>query len=264
MRCVRLALSWLPEAFALVAAAPGGRVHCFGRSADPSAPSLRLHHLSREPVLRSLLRDVSRRERHLWQPRVDGFVQYNPVSNGTRRRFASGPPTWVCSTTRVRLSRPVSTAARWMVSFGAKRRGRSILPPAAKSARDERSGASGLVGDEAMAYVDCDTIPYLWTYANRFALFDELLSRRACALGAEQRRDHRGAKWRNRVRALRRGRSALHGAAAWYERSRRSDVRRSRPGLGPYNSVERARSVRSTKPTPTCCLNLEGDRGLAA
>ena len=29
------------------------------------------------------------------------------------------------------------------------------------------------VGDEAMAHVDCDTIPYLWTYASRFALFDD-------------------------------------------------------------------------------------------
>ncbi len=28
------------------------------------------------------------------------------------------------------------------------------------------------VGDEAMAHVDCDTIPYLWMYASRFALFD--------------------------------------------------------------------------------------------
>jgi phospholipase C len=29
------------------------------------------------------------------------------------------------------------------------------------------------VGDEALAHVDCDTIPYLWSYANRFALFDD-------------------------------------------------------------------------------------------
>jgi phospholipase C len=28
------------------------------------------------------------------------------------------------------------------------------------------------VADEAMAHVDCDTIPYLWMYANRFALYD--------------------------------------------------------------------------------------------
>ena len=28
------------------------------------------------------------------------------------------------------------------------------------------------IGDESMAHVDCDTIPYLWMYASRFALYD--------------------------------------------------------------------------------------------
>ncbi len=35
---------------------------------------------------------------------------------------------------------------------------------------DDAQAAS--VGDESMAHVDCDTIPYLWNYASRFALFD--------------------------------------------------------------------------------------------
>ena len=47
------------------------------------------------------------------------------------------------------------------------------LPPPARKALGMTSDAQAAsVGDEAMAYVDCDTIPYLWQYASRFALYD--------------------------------------------------------------------------------------------
>lgn len=41
-------------------------------------------------------------------------------------------------------------------------------PPAAVSLKSRQ------FGELAMAYVDCDTIPFLWNYANKFALFDNI------------------------------------------------------------------------------------------
>ena len=41
-------------------------------------------------------------------------------------------------------------------------------PPAAVSLKSKQ------FGELAMAYVDCDTVPFLWNYANKFALFDNI------------------------------------------------------------------------------------------
>ncbi len=41
-------------------------------------------------------------------------------------------------------------------------------PPATVSLKSKQ------FGELAMAYVDCDTIPFLWNYANKFALFDNI------------------------------------------------------------------------------------------
>jgi len=41
-------------------------------------------------------------------------------------------------------------------------------PPAAVSLKSKQ------FGELAMAYVDCDTIPFLWNYANKFTLFDNI------------------------------------------------------------------------------------------
>ncbi len=41
-------------------------------------------------------------------------------------------------------------------------------PPAAVSLKSKQ------FGELAMAYVDCDTVPFLWNYANRFTLFDNI------------------------------------------------------------------------------------------
>ncbi len=56
---------------------------------------------------------------------------------------------------------------------GAEGKWAQSLPAKAKAAlgmTDDAEAAS--VGDESMAHVDCDTIPYLWMYASRFALYD--------------------------------------------------------------------------------------------
>jgi phospholipase C len=49
---------------------------------------------------------------------------------------------------------------------------------AVEEAKFNVSGATTLKGKQygelAMAYVDCDTIPFLWNYANRFVLFDNI------------------------------------------------------------------------------------------
>ncbi len=49
--------------------------------------------------------------------------------------------------------------------------GSPINPAAAPAAVSLKSKQ---FGELAMAYVDCDTIPFLWNYANKFALFDNI------------------------------------------------------------------------------------------
>jgi phospholipase C len=98
------------------------------------------------------------------QARAHGFRQYNPVSGR-----------W---TTPFRLTTPdlgLENNARAIVEAGIDG-GRMDGFVAAQIGWAKTQGLTGQrlasVGDEIMGHVDCDTIPYYWRYASRFALFD--------------------------------------------------------------------------------------------
>lgn len=105
--------------------------------------------------------------------RVAGFAQYNPVSQRYTQAFrVTTPDLGLLSNARSIIEAGIHGGA--MDGFvGAQAAWAQNLAPATKKALGMTDPAQAAwVGDEAMAYVDCDTIPYLWTYANRFALFD--------------------------------------------------------------------------------------------
>ena len=105
--------------------------------------------------------------------RPPGFAQYNPVSKRYTQPYRlTAPDLGLLNNARSIVDAGIHAGA--MDGFvGAQAAWAQSLPAAAKKAlgmTDPTQAAS--VGDEAMAHVDCDTIPYLWAFANRFALFD--------------------------------------------------------------------------------------------
>ena len=105
--------------------------------------------------------------------RPPGFAQYNPVSKRYTQPYRlTAPDLGLLNNARSIVDAGIHAGA--MDGFvGAQAVWAQSLPAAAKKAlgmTDPTQAAS--VGDEAMAHVDCDTIPYLWAFANRFALFD--------------------------------------------------------------------------------------------
>ncbi len=105
--------------------------------------------------------------------RAHGFSQYNPAAKRETQAFrVVAPELGLVNNARTLVDAGIHGGA--MDGFaGAQAAWAEKLPPAAQKAlgmSDPAEAAS--VGDEAMAHIDCDTIPYLWTYANRFALYD--------------------------------------------------------------------------------------------
>jgi phospholipase C len=102
-----------------------------------------------------------------------GFTQYNPVAKRETHAFrVVAPQLGLLNNARSIVEAGIHAGA--MDGFvGAQTAWAEKLPIAARQQlgmTDPAQAAS--VGDEAMAHVDCDTIPYLWMYASRFALFD--------------------------------------------------------------------------------------------
>ncbi len=103
-----------------------------------------------------------------------GFRQYNPVAKRETQAFRIvEPDVGVLSNARTLFDAAINNGA--MDGFVAQEAATAQKLPSEVQKRlgmtDPSEAAS--VGDESMAHVDCDTIPYLWTYASRFALYDD-------------------------------------------------------------------------------------------
>jgi phospholipase C len=105
--------------------------------------------------------------------RAHGFSQYNPVAKRETHAFrVVAPELGLLNNARTLVDTGIHGGA--MDGFaGAQAAWAQTLPLAAQKGLGMTDAAEAAsVADEAMAHVDCDTIPYLWMYANRFALYD--------------------------------------------------------------------------------------------
>jgi phospholipase C len=105
--------------------------------------------------------------------RAHGFSQYNPVAKRETHAFrVVAPELGLLNNARTLVDTGIHGGA--MDGFaGAQAAWAQTLPLAAQKGLGMTDAAQAAsVADEAMAHVDCDTIPYLWMYANRFALYD--------------------------------------------------------------------------------------------
>lgn len=105
--------------------------------------------------------------------RAHGFEQYNPSAQRETHAFrVVAPEVGLLNNARTLVDAGIHGGA--MDGFAAAQAAwAQTLPLAAQKElgmADPAEAAS--VADEAMAHVDCDTIPYLWMYASRFALYD--------------------------------------------------------------------------------------------
>jgi len=105
--------------------------------------------------------------------RAHGFTQYNPIAKREMQAFRIvAPDVGLVNNARTIVDAGIHGGA--MDGFvAAQTTWAKSLPLAAKVVLGMTNTAEAAsVGDEAMAHVDCDTIPYLWHYASRFALYD--------------------------------------------------------------------------------------------
>ncbi len=105
--------------------------------------------------------------------RTHGFSQYNAVAKRDVHAFRIvAPEVGLLNNARTVVETGIHGGA--MDGFvGAQIAWAQSLPAATQRKLGMTlPGQAASVGDEAMAHVDCDTIPYLWMYASRFALFD--------------------------------------------------------------------------------------------
>ncbi|MGA8574353.1 MAG: alkaline phosphatase family protein [Candidatus Cybelea sp.] len=105
--------------------------------------------------------------------RTHGFAQFNPVAGRETQAFrVVAPEIGLLNNARALMEVGIHGGA--MDGFvRAEAAWAQYLPPKAQQVLGMTSLADAAsVGDEAMAHVDCDTIPYLWKYASRFALYD--------------------------------------------------------------------------------------------
>ena len=133
----------------------------------------------------------------------------------------------------------------------------SRLPIGKRSGMTTAAQAAS-VGDEAMAHVGLRYDPVPLDVRESIRALRRFFSRRAGAVGSEQRGDHRGTERRDRIRTLRSGRSAVHRATQGNRWARRSDVRRPRPGMGArINSAVFTKQHQVDQTYANVLLNLE-------
>ncbi len=107
--------------------------------------------------------------------KTPGFTQ--PIMNtdgsmGTIRPFRIGPEQFAADTDDVDHSF-ARMAAKMNIQKGVPRMDRFALEEEKKYAPSGNPSLKAKqYGELAMAYADCDTVPFLWRYANHFTLFD--------------------------------------------------------------------------------------------
>jgi len=110
---------------------------------------------------------------------------YQPLTNvdgttGVIHPFRIGPKEFASDTDDLDHSHPM-IVAKMRIESGTPKMDRFAIFEEAKRVKKSSLGAAGKpslagkqMGELAMAYEDCDTIPFLWRYADRFVLFDHI------------------------------------------------------------------------------------------
>jgi phospholipase C len=191
--------------------------------------------------------------------RAHGFRQTNPISKRETHAFRLvEPDLGLLNNARTVLDSAIGDDG--MDGFvAAEGAWAQSLPPAAQKQLGMTNGAQAAsAGDEAMAHVDCDTIPYLWMYASRFALFDSFFQ------GARAP----SAPSNVEIIAAQNGETEYerYGAAGPpYTREPEGALGRGvpmfsdlDPAWGPFNSVEFSQPRQVDQSYATVLLNLEG------
>ncbi|MBV8198764.1 MAG: phosphoesterase [Candidatus Eremiobacteraeota bacterium] len=166
------------------------------------------------------------------EARAHGFSQYNPVAQHQTQAFRIvEPEVGVLSNHRDVFNTAIDGGA--MDKF-----------VSAQATAAQKSSDAASIGDEAMAHVDCDTIPFLWMYASRFALYDSFFQ------------GVRGPSTPSNVEiiAAQNGETqyARHGGPGvpiWNDLD---------PAFGPYNPGEHSAQHQIDQTYATVLLNLEG------
>jgi phospholipase C len=95
-------------------------------------------------------------------------------TTGTIQPFRIGPEEYAADTDDVDHSHPM-IVAKMDIQSGGPKMDRFALEEERKYMKSgEPSLVAKQMGELAMAYEDCDTIPLLWQYASRFVLFDHV------------------------------------------------------------------------------------------
>jgi phospholipase C len=191
--------------------------------------------------------------------RAHGFAQYNPVAKRETQAFrVVEPELGLLNNARTLVDAGIHGDA--MDGFvGAQVAWAQSLPLAAQQELGMTEVAeAGSVADEAMAHVDCDTIPYLWKYASRFALYDSFFQG-ARAPSAPSNVEIIAAQ-NGETEYARYG-----GAGPPYTAEPKGVAGRGvpmfvdlDPAWGPYNSVDFSEQRQVDQTYATVLLNLEG------
>ena len=107
------------------------------------------------------------------QAAAHGFTQYNPIAQRQTSAFRiTVPDVGLLNNARPLMEAGIHGGAMDGFVAAEEAWARALSPTAKARLGLTSDAAAASVGDESMAHMDCDTIPYLWAYASRFALFD--------------------------------------------------------------------------------------------
>ena len=102
----------------------------------------------------------------IWSPGAHGFKQIDPVTHRAVTPFKITDPDVYYESNDRDVQIPAFDGGK-MDKFVAEQ-GKAVLVYEKNATPQQRFS----VGAESMYHIDCDTIPYLWTYAKNFTLFD--------------------------------------------------------------------------------------------
>jgi phospholipase C len=105
--------------------------------------------------------------------RAHGFSQYNPIAMRQTTAFrVTTPDLGLLNNARTLVDSGINDGKMDAFVAAEIAWAQKLTPKAQQELGMTDPTEIASVGDESMAHVDCDTIPYLWMYASRFALYD--------------------------------------------------------------------------------------------